>query len=84
VRAARAARSYSAGSSPTRSSEQADAAREVAALLGGRPVAAVLVDDETYTATLVEHGHARAGAQADATFGIGTRRDGSDRLSSAG
>jgi NAD(P)H dehydrogenase (quinone) len=53
-------------------------AREVAALygeFGGRPVEAVLVDDDAYAARLVEHaGLPEPVARAYATFGIGTRR----------
>jgi NAD(P)H dehydrogenase (quinone) len=53
-------------------------AHEVAALfseLGGRPVEAVLVDDEAYTAGLVEHaGMPEPVARAYTTFGIGARR----------
>ena len=57
---------------------EALSAHDVAALyaeLGGRPVEAVLVDDEAYAAGLVEHaGMPEPVAQAYATFGIGTRR----------
>lgn len=53
-------------------------ARDVAALyaeLGGRPVEAVLVDDEAYVAGLVEHaGMPEPVARVYTTFGIGTRR----------
>jgi NAD(P)H dehydrogenase (quinone) len=57
---------------------EALSARDVAALyaeLGGRPVEAVLVDDEAYAAGLVEHaGMPEPVAQAYTTFGIGARR----------
>jgi NAD(P)H dehydrogenase (quinone) len=60
-------------------------AREVAALyaeLGGRPVAAALVDDDAYAAALVEHaGMPEPVARAYTTFGIGTRRGYSGALS---
>ena len=43
--------------------------------LGGRPVEAVLVDDEAYAAGLVEHaGMPEPVARAYTTFGIGSRR----------
>lgn len=52
-------------------------AHDVAALyteLGGKPVAAVLVDDDAYVAGLVEHaGMPEPVARAYATFGIGAR-----------
>jgi NAD(P)H dehydrogenase (quinone) len=64
---------------------QALGAHDVAALyseLGGRPVEAVLVDDQTYAAGLVEHaGMPEPVAQAYTTFGIGTRRGYSAALS---
>jgi NAD(P)H dehydrogenase (quinone) len=53
-------------------------AADVAALyaeLGGRPVQVVEVDDDAYTAGLVEHaGMPRAVAEVYASFGTGTRR----------
>jgi NAD(P)H dehydrogenase (quinone) len=57
---------------------QSLSAADVAALyaeLGGRPVQLVQVDDEAYTAGLVEHaGMPRPVAEVYATFGTGTRR----------
>jgi NAD(P)H dehydrogenase (quinone) len=53
-------------------------ARDVAVLytvVGGRPVEAVLVDDDAYTAALVEHaGMPEPLARGYTTFGIGARR----------
>jgi NAD(P)H dehydrogenase (quinone) len=58
--------------------EESLSADDVAALygeLGGRPVQAVQVDDDAYTAGLVEHaGLPQPVAEVYATFGIGTRR----------
>jgi NAD(P)H dehydrogenase (quinone) len=60
-------------------------ARDVAVLytvVGGRPVEAVLVDDEAYTAALVEHaGMPEPVARTYTTFGIGARRGYSAALS---
>ncbi len=57
---------------------QALSAHDVATLyaeLGGKPVAAVPVDDDAYVAGLVEHaGMPEPVARAYATFGIGARR----------
>jgi NAD(P)H dehydrogenase (quinone) len=52
------------------------------AVIGGRPVEAVLVDDEAYAAALVEHaGMPGPVARAYTTFGIGARRGYSAALS---
>jgi NAD(P)H dehydrogenase (quinone) len=60
-------------------------ARDVAVLytvFGGRPVEAVLVDDDAYTAALVQHaGMPEPVARAYTTFGIGARRGYSAALS---